>query len=77
MTSKKLFPVVLISSLIFIIGCSVVVASQLEDALQKGNAYYREGAYDKAIEEYIKLVDEGYIGTSLFYNLGNANLSSR
>ncbi len=73
MISKKLFTVVLISSLFFMIGCSVVVASQVEDILQKGNTYYREGAYDKAIEEYKKLVDEGYVGTSLFYNLGNAN----
>jgi tetratricopeptide (TPR) repeat protein len=73
MISNKLFFTVLISTLFFIIVCSVVVASQTEDTLQKGNTYYREGAYDKAIEAYKKLVDEGYIGTSLFYNLGNAN----
>ena len=73
MISKKLFTVALISTMFFIVICSVVVASQVEDILQKGNTYYREGAYDKAIEEYKKLVDEGYVGTSLFYNLGNAN----
>jgi len=73
MISKKLFSIVLISSMFFVIACSVVVSSQAEDTLQKGNTYYKEGAYDKAIEEYKKLVDEGYIGTSLFYNLGNAN----
>ncbi|MFB3055763.1 MAG: tetratricopeptide repeat protein [Ignavibacteriaceae bacterium] len=73
MISKNFFPVVLISSLFLIIGCSVVIASDEENTLQKGNTYYREGAYDKAIEEYKKLVDEGYIGTSLFYNMGNAN----
>ena len=73
MISKKLFTVVLISSAFFIIYCSVVIASQPEDTMQKGNTYYREGAYDKAIEEYKKLVDEGYVGTSLFFNLGNAN----
>ena len=73
MVSNKLFSVILVSSMFFIIGYSVIIASQAEDTLQKGNTYYREGAYDKAIEEYKKLVDEGYIGTSLFYNLGNAN----
>ena len=73
MINKRFFPIVLFSTLLFIIACSVEVASQPEDTLQKGNTYYREGAYDKAIEEYNKLVDEGYIGTSLFYNLGNAN----
>jgi tetratricopeptide (TPR) repeat protein len=73
MISKRLFSFVLISYLFFIIVCSAVIASQPENKLQKGNTYYREGTYDKAIEEYKKLVDEGYIGTSLFYNLGNAN----
>jgi tetratricopeptide (TPR) repeat protein len=73
MISKKLFSIILISSLFIIIVFSVVVASQAEVTLRKGNTYYREGAYDKAIEEYKKLVDEGYVGTSLFYNLGNAN----
>ena len=73
MASKNLFAIVLISSAFFIICFSVVAASQPEDIMQKGNAYYREGDYDKAIEEYEKLVDEGFVGTSLFYNLGNAN----
>ena len=73
MISKKLFTVVLISSAFFIIYCSVVIASQPGDTMQKGNTYYREGDYNKAIEEYKKLVDEGYVGTSLFFNLGNAN----
>ena len=73
MINKRFFSIVLFSTLLFIIAFSVEVASQSEDTLQKGNTYYREGAYDKAIEEYNKLVDEGYIGTSLFYNLGNAN----
>jgi tetratricopeptide (TPR) repeat protein len=73
MINKRLFFTVLFSTLLFVIVCSVVVASQAEDTLQKANTYYREGEYDKAIEEYKILVDEGYIGTSLFYNLGNAN----
>lgn len=73
MINKKLFTVVLISSTFFIICCSVVFASQPEEMMQKGNTYYREGAYDKAIEEYKILVDEGFVGTSLFYNLGNSN----
>jgi tetratricopeptide (TPR) repeat protein len=72
MLSNKLFSFVLVSSIFFIIGFSIVIASKEEDALQKGNTYYREGAYDKAIDEYKKLVDEGYVGTYLFYNLGNA-----
>jgi tetratricopeptide (TPR) repeat protein len=73
MISRKLYTAVLFSSVFFIVGCSFLVASQPEDIMQKGNDYYREGAFEKAIEEYDKLEDEGYVGTSLFYNLGNAN----
>lgn len=73
MVSNKFFSFVLVSAFFFIVVCSSTVASQAEDNLLKGNTYYREGEYDKAIEEYKKLVDEGYVGTSLFYNLGNAN----
>ena len=72
MINKKLFKVVLFSALFFLIGYSTVYASQVEDVMQKGNTYYREGAYEKAIEEYQNLVNEGYLGTNLFYNLGNA-----
>jgi len=72
MISKKLFKAVLISMLFFLIGYPAVFVSQVEVLIQKGNTYYREGAYEKAIEEYQNLVDEGYLGTTLFYNLGNA-----
>lgn len=47
-------------------------ASQMFDTMKKGNTYYREAEYENAIEEYKKLVDEEYLGTSLFYNLGNS-----
>jgi tetratricopeptide (TPR) repeat protein len=40
--------------------------------MEKGNTLYREGEYEKAIGEYNKLIDEGYLGTPLFYNLGNS-----
>ena len=40
--------------------------------MQQGNDYYQNKQYERAVESYSKLVDEGYSGTSLFYNLGNA-----
>jgi len=72
----------MINSRILIVGClsvfsflfcaSTISASEVVERIDKGNTYYREGAYENAIEEYKNLVDEGYIGTSLFYNLGNS-----
>jgi len=63
----------IISSIILILTNPLTInASQIYDIMEKGNTYYRDGEYEQAIEEYIKLVDEGYLGTSLFYNLGNS-----
>jgi tetratricopeptide (TPR) repeat protein len=38
----------------------------------KGNTYYEEGRYDKAIEVYSQLLDEGYESGNLYFNLGNS-----
>jgi len=63
----------IISSIILISTNSLTVnASEIFDVMEKGNTYYRDGEYEQAIEEYRKLVDEDYLGASLFYNLGNS-----
>lgn len=38
------------------------------------NQDYQHGDYEKAAEGYAKLIEEGYNGPSLFYNLGNCQL---
>jgi tetratricopeptide (TPR) repeat protein len=40
--------------------------------LQKGNSFYQNKDYENSINEYEKLVNDGYEGASLYYNLGNA-----
>ena len=52
-------------------GISGSFASE-ETSFQQGNEYFRQKQYDKAIETYNLLVQSGFEGTSLFYNLGNA-----
>lgn len=64
-----IFLIVLIIS--FLIFSFVGNAAEVDEVMQKGNALYKDGSYEKAIDEYKQLVDEGYEGTSLFYNLGN------
>jgi len=65
--------ILIISSIILTLTNSLTInASQIYDTMEKGNTFYRDGEYEQAIEEYNKLVDEGYLGTSLFYNLGNS-----
>ncbi len=45
---------------------------ELEELFQQGNNHYLKGNYTKTIEVFEKLVDRGYEGKSLYYNLGNA-----
>lgn len=41
--------------------------------MQSANEYYKNNRYQLAIEEYNKLLLDGFEGTSLYYNLGNAH----
>jgi len=57
---------------VFIIGTSFSFAQNEAEIFQQGNEYFRQKQYNEAIESYRKLVNSGYEGTALFYNLGNA-----
>jgi len=38
----------------------------------RGNTFYEEGRYDKAIEEYEKLLEQGFESGNLYFNLANS-----
>ncbi|MDT3697238.1 MAG: tetratricopeptide repeat protein [Ignavibacterium sp.] len=40
--------------------------------MRNANEYYKNNRYQLAVDEYNKLIDDGYTGVSLFYNLGNS-----
>ncbi len=42
------------------------------ESMQQAGEFYRNGEFDKAIQIYEELRDEGYEGTSLFFNLANS-----
>ena len=72
MTKNNLLKLFQLLLLMLLIASSIASASEVDDVMTKANKFYRNGAYKNAIEEYQKLVDEGYEGASLFYNLGNS-----
>jgi len=41
--------------------------------MQKGNEFYKSNLYQLAIDEYDKLIKQGFEGESVYYNLGNAH----
>lgn len=49
-----------------------VIGADVASTMSKANEYYKNNQYQEAINKYKLLIKEGYVGTSLFYNLGNA-----
>lgn len=58
--------------LILVISVTPVIGADVASTMSKANAYYKNSQYQEAINEYQSLVKDDYIGSSLFYNLGNA-----
>jgi len=59
--------------LFFVLSFSVVFAeSSVKDLMKQANEFYVKGQFEEAIKIYKAIVEDGYEGTSLFYNLGNA-----
>ena len=49
-------------------GCGT---GDIRDMFYKANAMYEYSEYNKAVSQYKKIIDEGWVNGSLFYNLGN------
>lgn len=63
---------IIIIVLFSILAAETASANQLDEFMQQGGEYYRNGEYDKAIETYEKIMNSGYEGTAIYYNLANS-----
>lgn len=50
----------------------VLLTAQPDTFLKQGNQFYQKQQYDKAIQSYSKVLNEGYESAELYYNIGNA-----
>ena len=64
---------ILIISFLFILTSTLFAFDGIKESMQKANEFYRNEKFDEAIKIYEQLRIEGYEGTSLYYNLANAN----
>jgi pentatricopeptide repeat protein len=48
------------------------LGKDLNQSMQQAGEYYRSGEFDKAIKIYEEIRNEGFQGTSLFFNLANS-----
>jgi hypothetical protein len=56
----------------FLLISQLAFASEADDLMKQGNEFYQDKQYEKAIGTYQSIVNMGYVGTSLYYNLGNS-----
>jgi tetratricopeptide (TPR) repeat protein len=56
--------------------CTYVFAAEVDVQFEQANQAYRNGDFQKAIQMYSQIVQQGYKSAELFYNLGNAYYKS-
>ncbi len=66
---KYVLQIILIVIFIF----NPFVNADVNSQMQKANELYKNNQYQLAIDEYNKIISQGYEGASLYYNLGNAH----
>jgi tetratricopeptide (TPR) repeat protein len=67
--SKSFFFFLLTAIVLF---SSLAFGTEEGDLMKAGNDYYQRKQYEKAIDTYKKVIQMGYEGVSLYYNLGDA-----
>jgi len=50
----------------------IIWSQNVDESMKQAGEYYRNGQFDEAIEIYDRLLNEGYEGTSLYFNLANS-----
>lgn len=59
-------------ALLFILFTKSGFANNINGSMQRAGEFYRNGEFDKAIDIYEEIRNEGYEGTSLYFNLANS-----
>jgi len=62
--------------IILLITTGWSIKAQQQQLLDSAAQYYADRKYEKAIEAYQKILDDGYESAELYYNLGNAYYKS-
>lgn len=64
---------ILVNILFIVTVIPSFIKADSKSIMQTANEYYKNNRYQLAIDEYNKLLLDGFEGTSLYYNLGNAH----
>lgn len=69
---SSLFGFFLYLLFILILSAEFGFANDVNESMQQAGEFYRNGEFDETIKIYEQLRNEGYEGTSLFFNLANS-----
>jgi len=77
MNKKSLTIILTASALALVLLLAVFIPNQAKphldvETMLRANQLYENGRYNEAAQTYQQLVDQDYVDSSLFYNLGNA-----
>ena len=51
--------------------------NNLEITMKSANDYYSKNEYDKAISQYLTIINAGYQSKALYFNIGNAYFKTK
>jgi tetratricopeptide (TPR) repeat protein len=57
---------------LFALSSGKVPGQNIDGSMKQAGEYYRNAQFDEAIKIYEQLINDGYEGTSLYYNLANS-----
>jgi len=69
---KNIFRRSSFAALLLVLISFTMFGQSIEESMQKAGDNYRNGQFDQAIEIYVRLMNEGYEGTTLYFNLANS-----
>jgi len=58
--------------LLFVLSTHAVVGQTLLDEFERGNGFYRNGEFERAVTVYEGILKQGQAGAALLFNLGNS-----
>lgn len=62
---------IIVFSMILFLSAEVLGNGRLNDLMNKGNAAFQKENYEEALKNYTTILNEGYVSTALYYNIGN------
>lgn len=59
-------------TILLLLVSAVSVAQTASDDFERGNSLYREGKFDQAAAAYEAILNQGFAGAAVYFNLGNS-----